>query len=146
MKDRSSHEILPDDKPVPFFPNHLMTEFWVAMGFVVLAIIVGALGMMHHIGLEDPADPLNTPLHVKPEWYFLFLYQFLKVVPGTLFWGQVDGRQLVVVAVAIGLLGFMFLPFLEKKEDSKKARNLRAVYVVIALIIVVALTIWGEVS
>ena len=34
MKDRSSHEILPDDKPVPFFPDHLMTEFWVAMGFL----------------------------------------------------------------------------------------------------------------
>ena len=146
MKDRSSHEILPDDKPVPFFPDHLMTEFWVAVGFVGVAFIIGFLGMLHPIGLQAPADPLNTPLHVKPEWYFLFLYQFLKLVPGTLFWGQVDGRQLVVVTVAVGLLAFMLFPIFDKKEDTKQARNRRAIYVAIAVVIVIALTIWGEVS
>jgi len=144
--DKSSHEILPGDEPVPFFPNHLSTEMWVAVGFIVLAVIVGILGLMTPIGLQEPADPLNTPLHVKPEWYFLFLYQFLKVVPATLFWGQVDGRQLVVVGVAIGLLVFMFLPFIDTKEDTKRTWIIRAVSVAIALVIVIALTIWGEVS
>ena len=144
--DKSSHDILPGDEPVPFFPNHLMTEFWVAVGFIVLAFVVGYLGMMKPVGLEAPADPLNTPLHVKPEWYFLFLYQFLKVVPATLFWGQVDGRQLVVVCTAVCLMAFMFLPFIDTKEDTKKAWVLRAVSVVIALVIVIALTVWGEVS
>jgi len=144
--DKSSHEILPGDEPVPFFPDHLLTEVWVAVGFIVLAVIVGILGLMNPVGLQAPADPLNTPLHVKPEWYFLFLYQFLKLVPGTLFWGQVDGRQLVVVAVAVGLLLFMFLPFIDTKEDTKRARLIRTILAAAALVVVIALTIWGEVS
>ncbi len=144
--DKSSHEILPGDEPVPFFPDHLLTEVWVAVGFIVLAVIVGLLGLMNPVGLQAPADPLNTPLHVKPEWYFLFLYQFLKVVPGTLFWGQVDGRQLVVVGVMVALLLFMFLPFIDKKEDTRRSWLIRAVLVAVALVVVIALTIWGEVS
>ena len=146
MKDRSSHEILPDDKPVPFFPDHAMTELWVAVGILGLAILVGVIGMFNHIGLEDPADPLNTPLHVKPEWYFLFLYQLLKVVPDYVFFGQIEGRVFITVAVIVGLLAFMFLPFIEKKDDTKRAWWIRAALSVIALIIVIALTLWGEVS
>lgn len=146
MKDRSSHEILPDDKPVPFFPDHLMTEFWVAMGFLGLAIIVGAIGMSVPIGLQDPADPLNTPLHVKPEWYFLFLYQMLKVVPDYVFFGQIEGRVLVTVGTIVGLLGLMLLPFFDKRDDTKRAWRIRAVLSAVVVIIIIALTIWGEVS
>jgi quinol-cytochrome oxidoreductase complex cytochrome b subunit len=146
MKDRSSHEILPDDKPVPFFPDHLMTEFWVAMGFLGLAIIVGAIGMFMPVGLQDPADPLNTPLHVKPEWYFLFLYQLLKVVPDYVFFGQIEGRVLVTVGTIVGLMALMLLPFFDKKDDTKRAWWIRAGLSALVLIIIIALTIWGEVS
>ena len=134
------------DESVPFFPNHFMTEFRVALVIIGLFVIVGVLGMVNHIGLEDPADPLNTPLHVKPEWYFLFLYQLLKVVPDYVFWGQIEGRVFVTVATIVGLLAFMFLPFLDKKDDTKRAWWIRAALSVIALIIIIALTIWGEVS
>lgn len=146
MKDRSSHEILPDDKPVPFFPDHLMTEFWVAMGFLGLAIIIGAIAMFNPVGLQAPADPLNTPLHVKPEWYFLFLYQLLKVVPDYVFFGQIEGRVLVTVGAIVGLLGLMLLPFFDKKDDTKRAWWIRAGLSALVLIIIIALTIWGEVS
>jgi quinol-cytochrome oxidoreductase complex cytochrome b subunit len=134
------------DESVPFFPNHFMTEFRVALVIIGLFVIVGVLGMVNHIGLEDPADPLNTPLHVKPEWYFLFLYQLLKVVPDYIFWGQIEGRVFVTVATIVGLLAFMFLPFFDKKDDTKRTWWIRAALSVIALIIVIALTIWGEVS
>lgn len=146
MKDQSSHEILPDDKPVPFFPNHLMTEFWVAMGFLGLAIIIGAIAMFSPVGLQAPADPLNTPLHVKPEWYFLFLYQLLKVVPDYVFFGQIEGRVLVTVGAIVGLLGLMLLPFFDKKDDTKRAWRIRAALSTVVVIVIIALTIWGEVS
>ncbi len=84
-----------------------MTEFWVALGIIGIFVIVGILGMFNHIGLGDPADPLDTPLHVKPEWYFLFLYQLLKVVPDYVFFNQIEGRVFVTVAVIVGLLAFM---------------------------------------
>ena len=123
-----------------------MTEFRVALGIIAIFIIIGAIGMFRHVGLEEPADPLNTPLHVKPEWYFLFLYQLLKVVPDYVFFGQIEGRVFITVAVIVGLLGLMFLPFFDKKDDTKRAWWIRAGLSALVLIIIVALTIWGEVS
>ncbi len=129
---------------VPFFPNHFMTELYVVTGIVILAVIVGALGMRFPVGLQDPADPLNTPLHVKPEWYFLALYQLLKFVPPSIL--GINGPTFAVVSILVALLLVTFLPFIDKKADSKKAMRIRAIGVAIFVILVIALTIWGEVS
>jgi cytochrome b6-f complex subunit 4 len=129
---------------VPFFPNHFMTEFYVVIGIVVLAIIIGALGMLSPVGLQPPADPLNTPLHVKPEWYFLALYQLLKYVPPSIL--GINGPMFAVVAIVLALLAVTIWPFLDKKADSKKAMRMRAIGVAIFVVLAIALTIWGEVS
>jgi quinol-cytochrome oxidoreductase complex cytochrome b subunit len=134
----------PKDKTVPFFPDHFMTEFWVALGIIGIFVIVGALGMFNHIGLEEPADPLNTPLHVKPEWYFLFLYQLLKIVPPYIW--QVEGRMFITVMVILGLVAFMLLPFIDRKQDTKRAWWIRGILSALAILIIIALTVWGEVS
>jgi quinol-cytochrome oxidoreductase complex cytochrome b subunit len=129
---------------VPFFPDHFMTEFYVALGFIGLAVIVGILGMMSPVGLQERADPMNTPLHVKPEWYFLFLYQILKVIPPKIL--GIDGTAFGVVSVILVLIIATLWPFFDKKEDTKKARWIRVIVTILGLIIVIALTIWGEVS
>jgi quinol-cytochrome oxidoreductase complex cytochrome b subunit len=130
---------------VPFFPDHFMTELYVVIGIIILAVVVGALGMLFPVGLQDPADPLNTPLHVKPEWYFLALYQLLKYVPPTVL--GINGPMFAVVAIVLALAAFTFLPFLDRrKEDSKKAMRMRAIGVAVFVVLAIVLTIWGEVS
>ena len=129
---------------VPFFPNHFMTEFYVVIGIVILAIIIGILGMLFPVGLQAPADPLNTPLHVKPEWYFLALYQLLKYVPPQIL--GIDGPMFAVVGIILALLVVTIWPFLDKKADSKKAMRVRAIGVAAFVVLAIALTIWGEVS
>jgi quinol-cytochrome oxidoreductase complex cytochrome b subunit len=129
---------------VPFFPDHFMTEFYVVVGIVVVAIIIGALGMLFPVGLGAPADPLNTPLHVKPEWYFLALYQLLKYVPPSIL--GINGPMFAVVAIVLALLIVTIWPFLDKKADSKKAMRVRAIGVAVFVVLAIALTIWGEVS
>ena len=129
---------------VPFFPNHFMTELYVVIGIVVLAVVIGALGMLFPVGLQAPADPLNTPLHVKPEWYFLALYQLLKYVPPTIL--GINGPMFAVMAIVLALLAVTFLPFIDKKADSKKAVRLRAIGVAVFVVLAFVLTIWGEVS
>ena len=129
---------------VPFFPDHFMTEFYVVIGIVVLAIIVGILGMLFPVGLQAPADPLNTPLHVKPEWYFLALYQLLKYVPPSIL--GINGPMFAVVGIILALLVVTIWPFLDKKADSKKAMRVRAIGVAAFVVLAIALTIWGEVS
>ena len=129
---------------VPFFPNHFMTEFYVVIGIVVLAIIVGALGMFSPVGLQPQADPLDTPLHVKPEWYFLALYQLLKYVPPTVL--GIEGPMFAVTMMVVAVLVVTIWPFLDRKEDNKKAMRTRAIITVVGVILVIVLTIWGEVS
>lgn len=129
---------------IPFFPNHFMTEFYVAIGFLIVLIVIGALGMFFPVGLQAPADPLDTPLHVKPEWYFLALYQLLKYVPSSVI--GIEGPMFAVVMMAVAVLVVVIWPFLDKKEDSKKAMRTRAIVTVVGVILAIALTIWGEVS
>ena len=129
---------------IPFFPNHFMTEFYVAIGFFLVLIIIGALGMFFPVGLQAPADPLDTPLHVKPEWYFLALYQLLKYVPSSVI--GIEGPMFAVVMMAVAVLVVVIWPFLDRKQDSKKAMRIRAIVTVVGVILVIALTIWGEVS
>ena len=129
---------------VPFFPNHFMTEFYVVIGIVALAIVIGALGMLSPVGLQAPADPLNTPLHVKPEWYFLALYQLLKYVPPSIL--GINGPMFAVVGILLAVVVLAVWPFLDKKADSKKAMRVRAIGVAVFVVLAIALTIWGEVS
>jgi len=129
---------------VPFFPHHFMTEFYVVIGIVVLAIVVGALSVFFPVGLQAPADPLDTPLHVKPEWYFLAMYQLLKYVPPSVL--GIEGPMFAVVMIAVAVLVVTLWPFLDRKEDSKKAIRMRAIITVVGVILAIALTIWGEVS
>ena len=129
---------------IPFYPDHVKTELYVMIGIVVLAIIVGFLGLLFPVGLQAPSDPLNTPMHVKPEWYFLFLYQILKIIPPNIL--GIEGTAFGVVSIMVALIVVILWPFFDKKEDSKKATGIRLAVTILGLILVIALTIWGEVS
>jgi quinol-cytochrome oxidoreductase complex cytochrome b subunit len=121
-------------KLVPFFPNYILDEIiaWYAM----LAILI-VLASLFPAGLEAPADPLHTPEHTKPEWYFLFLYQGLKVVP----------RILGVTAPLIGVLVLLLLPLLDRNPafDPRKRPIVLALGVA-SVLGIVGFTIWGWLS
>jgi quinol-cytochrome oxidoreductase complex cytochrome b subunit len=125
------------DDTIPFYPDHVLTEFWVAVGLLVIIIIIGLIGIFSPVGIGDPADPMDTPAHVKPEWYFLALYQLLKFIP----------KSAGAVGPLIALILVILLPFIDSKPDkSKKSQRIRFYTVLVLLVISIALTIWGEVS
>jgi quinol-cytochrome oxidoreductase complex cytochrome b subunit len=130
---------------IPFYPDHIKTEFYVVLGILAIVLIIGFFGMINPVGTGEPADPLDTPLHVKPEWYFLALYQILKKIPPMVL--GIQGKVLGVV-LPIVLVALIFLwPFLDSKPDkSRKIYTIRLVFVIVAVITLIALTIWGEVS
>jgi quinol-cytochrome oxidoreductase complex cytochrome b subunit len=119
---------------LPFFPNYLLDE--VIAWYVMLAVLI-VLASLLPAGLEEPADPLHTPEHTKPEWYFLFLYQWLKLVP------RIVGVMAPIVA---GLLLFL-LPFMDRNPQVVPHKRPVAITIgAITLVIVIALTIWGWLS
>ena len=127
-----------DGKPetIPFYPDHIRTEAWVAFGVLAVLVGVGVIGTLFPVGLEAPADPLVTPLHTKPEWYFLFLYQILKLVPKTV----------GAVLPFIGIFLLILWPFLDRWQETLQKRRVRGIAATVILLAIVALTIWGEVS
>ena len=128
---------LENKESIPFYPDHVRTEILVTVGILGVVLIVALLGLFFPIGTENPADPMNTPLHVKPEWYFLALYQLLKYIPKTA----------GVVAPVITVLLLIVWPFLDRKPDkSPRVQQVRLIAVTITMLILIALTIWGEVS
>jgi cytochrome b6-f complex subunit 4 len=131
-------ESQPDQKDsIPFYPDHVSTEFKVVLGVLGVVLIFGILGLVAPLGLGEPADSLNTPLHVKPEWYFLALYQLLKYVPKTA----------GAVAPVIFVLVVAIWPFLDRKvETTTRNQRIRFIVVAVGLIALIAMTIWGEVS
>jgi cytochrome b6-f complex subunit 4 len=134
MSEETTHK---DEHTVPFYPDHISLEAKWALGLGIIMIIIGIVGIFLPVGLQDPADPMNTPTHVKPEWYFLGLYQLLKYIPKTI--------GAVAPVIALGLV--LIWPFLDRKPDkSKKTARIRAIVVTVLLLAYIALTIWGEVS
>jgi ubiquinol-cytochrome c reductase cytochrome b subunit len=140
---RYKHPEYPEEDTIPFFPNYIILE--VIVGFILLAALV-VLATLLPAGLEDKADPLSTPQHIKPEWYFLWIYQFIKVPPMVLGPG-VFAELAGIVIPAIGILFLFLLPFLDRKPERRPGRRKLAMAIT-ALILAafVAVSIWGKVS
>jgi len=133
----SEVELDKQDETIPFYPDHVKTEFYVVIGTTAVVVIVGLIGLFLPVGLGEPADPMTTPLHAKPEWYFLFLYQLLKFIP----------KSAGAVGPVLGLILLAIWPFIDRKPDkSRRAYRNRFIIAGVIMIIIIALTIWGEVS
>lgn len=68
---------------VSFFPYYGIKDLF---GFFVFLLAFSFFVFLYPFSLGDPenfsvADPLRTPLHIQPEWYFLFAYAILRSVP-----------------------------------------------------------------
>nr|P87410.1 RecName: Full=Cytochrome b; AltName: Full=Complex III subunit 3; AltName: Full=Complex III subunit III; AltName: Full=Cytochrome b-c1 complex subunit 3; AltName: Full=Ubiquinol-cytochrome-c reductase complex cytochrome b subunit [Myrmecobius fasciatus]AAB41017.1 cytochrome b [Myrmecobius fasciatus] len=78
--------INPNSDKIPFHPYYTIKD---ALGLILLLLPLLTLALFSPDLLGDPdnfspANPLNTPPHIKPEWYFLFAYAILRSIPNKL--------------------------------------------------------------
>nr|ABW93781.1 cytochrome b [Pseudantechinus roryi] len=78
--------INPDSDKIPFHPYYTIKD---ALGLMLLFLVLLLLALFSPDLLGDPdnfspANPLNTPPHIKPEWYFLSAYAILRSIPNKL--------------------------------------------------------------
>nr|AGJ89728.1 cytochrome b [Diurodrilus subterraneus] len=71
---------------IPFHPYHVWKD---GVGWLLLLVLMLALCMTYPYSLGDPenfipANPMVTPIHIKPEWYFLWAYAILRSIPNKL--------------------------------------------------------------
>nr|YP_009414337.1 cytochrome b [Phaner pallescens]AIW64440.1 cytochrome b [Phaner pallescens] len=103
---------------IPFHPYYTIKDL---LGLLLLLMLLMMLVLFHPDLLGDPdnyspANPLNTPPHIKPEWYFLFAYAILRSIPNKL-----GG----VLALATSILILAIIPMLQTtKQQSMMFRPL----------------------
>nr|YP_010393121.1 cytochrome b [Kuphus polythalamius]UPX89199.1 cytochrome b [Kuphus polythalamius] len=92
---------------VPFHPYFTIKDLFGAVVFVGFLAIIVLWTPDVFLDPENfiPADPMKTPVHIQPEWYFLFAYTILRGVPNKL-----GGVILLVLSV----VGLYFMPFLPR--------------------------------
>ena len=93
-------------------PFHFYFSLKDFLGFLVFFIVLGSLVFFYPWVLGDPenfieANPLVTPVHIQPEWYFLFAYAILRSIPNKL-----GG----VVALFISVLIFIYPLLLKQRQ------------------------------
>nr|UMB51004.1 cytochrome b [Pipa arrabali] len=90
-----------DSDKIPFHPYFSLKDL---LGLLILLITLTTLAMFSPNLLGDPdnftpANPLVTPPHIKPEWYFLFAYAILRSIPNKL--GGVAALALSILILAL---------------------------------------------
>jgi ubiquinol-cytochrome c reductase cytochrome b subunit len=105
----------PDGHPVdgiPFHPYYTVKDL---VGFIVFAAVFASVMFfapemggyfLEHANFE-PANPLQTPEHIAPVWYFTPFYAILRAVPNKL---------LGVVLMGVAVVAFFFLPWLDRAK------------------------------
>jgi quinol-cytochrome oxidoreductase complex cytochrome b subunit len=128
-------------KKMKFFPSFFLRDL---IGWVLAIGALAALAALFPWELGEKADAFApAPAGIKPEWYFLFMFETLKLIPPKIL--SFDGEVLGILAFAAGGLVWFSLPFLDKPEKPRR-RMLFTVIGVIVVLYIVALTIVGFVS
>nr|YP_009407713.1 cytochrome b [Ampelophaga rubiginosa]AMB36455.1 cytochrome b [Ampelophaga rubiginosa] len=94
---------------IPFHPFFTFKDL---IGFIIMSFLLIMLTLINPYLLGDPdnfipANPLVTPIHIQPEWYFLFAYAILRSIPNKL-----GG----VIALIMSILILIILPFTFNKK------------------------------
>jgi len=110
---RAERESLPRERrEMRFFPNFLLREL---MAWYVALGVLGALAALAPWELGTKADPFaSAPAGIRPEWYFMFMFQTLKLIPARVW--LIDGELLGVLAFGAAGLLWLLLPFFARDQ------------------------------
>ena len=137
------------DQLEPFFPNEIvkmsvsvLCTLAVIMLLAILPVLLELIGI-HGMGhVEEPANPRGaTPVGIKPEWYFLAVYQYLRLMPTQLL--GISGKTLGVLSQGVGVAVIVLLPFWYRRRAAERPRWSYRIAVTAAVFGFIALTIWG---
>ncbi|NCP11328.1 MAG: cytochrome b/b6 [Sphingomonadales bacterium] len=106
-------EVKTESDTVPFHPYYTAKDGF-GVGIFLIAFVVMTFFAPNFLGHPDnyiPANPLSTPAHIVPEWYYLPFYAILKSFTGNFLW--IDAKLWGVIAMFASILILFFLPWLD---------------------------------
>jgi cytochrome b6 len=125
-------------RELPFWPNFVYREMivWLILGGVLIS-----LAIFFPPSLNKSADLMApAPEGIKPEWYFLFLFQTLKIFPAKILF--VSGDTVAVSLILVAAVLFFFLPLIDNKPEERKGKVI-TLFAYLFILYAVAMTAWS---
>jgi cytochrome b6 len=124
---------------IKFFPNYFLREL---IGWAVALAILAALASVFPWELGRKADPFApAPAGIKPEWYFLFMFQTLKYLPATI--AGIEGEFVGLVFFGAAGLVWFFWPLIDRGLPEGKRNSIVTTVGVAALAFIAVMTVLG---
>ena len=130
---------LKTDREISFFPQFILKD---ALGWLLVLGGIGVICVFIPWEVGTKADPFAaTPLGIKPEWYFTFMFTTLKIVPSHVL--SIEGEVLAILGFMLGGLLWLLVPFLDRRalrEKASPAFTAAGALIVIYIVVMTALT------
>jgi len=127
-------------RPMKFLPDFLLRDLF---GWILALGVLAALAAIFPWELGEKADPFAPAYKdIKPEWYFVFMFQTLKLVPG----GQILGIEYEAIPIllfGLGGLALLLVPFLDRGVVRSGKSPVFTAVGVAALVYCIGMTAWG---
>jgi ubiquinol-cytochrome c reductase cytochrome b subunit len=122
-------------KSEPLFPNQLFKD---SIFILIIFIALAAFAVMFPAPLEPQADPTDSSYNPRPEWYFYFVFQMLRIFEGKF---EVVGT---IILPTIAVIALILLPFLDRNpERAPQKRVLMMAVAGFAIVTISVLTVMG---
>jgi cytochrome b6 len=127
-------------RPMRFFPNFALRDL---LGWLLALAVLAALAALFPWELGDKADPFAPAFKdIRPEWYFMFMFETLKLVPGGEIFG-VEFEAIPILLFGCGGLLMVLVPFLDRGVDRGGRSPLFTAIGAVAVCYMVGMTAWG---
>lgn len=102
-------------RPLPFLPDFLLRDL---VGWLIALALIAALAAYFPAELGEKADPFaSAPAGIKPEWYFMFMFQTLKYLPAHIL--GIEGEIVGVLGFGLAACVLLLVPFLDRRREGK---------------------------
>jgi cytochrome b6 len=124
---------------MPFFPNFLLRDL---VGWLTALLILTALAAYFPAELGTKADPFApAPAGIKPEWYFMFMFQTLKYLPAHIL--GIEGEVVGIFGFGLAGVFLLLIPFLDRRSARGEPSKLFTGISIGIIVYIIVLTYLG---
>jgi cytochrome b6 len=126
-------------RAIPFFPNFFLRDL---IGWLCALGVLAALAAYFPAELGKKADPFQpAPIGIKPEWYFMAMFQTLKLLPAHIL--GIEGELLGVLGFSLVGLVLVLMPFLDRRAVLGRWSRWPAAFGIALIVYAIVLTYLG---